>query len=143
MLLQGLLVVALLGITAAWDARTVAPLDRTAAVKAVGQCAIKTTGADERIAYFDPTAGDPSDVELYLNIRPSVRFYSDRAMLRLSNRPEVEEWLMTQSGNYIWTKAEWMEQIPDRFVIMSQDGDQRFLRAVDAADSRQMVPSRC
>jgi len=142
MLLQGLLVTALLGVTVAWDVRTIAPLDRAAAVKAVARCAVKTTGADETIAYFDPISRDPSGVEPYLNVRPSVRFYLDRPMLRLSDRAEVEEWL-TQGGKHMWTKAEWMERIPNRFVIVSKQEDQRFLQAVDGPDSRQHAALPC
>jgi hypothetical protein len=133
MMLQELLIAAMLVMTAVWDVRTVKPENRTGAVKTVGACVVKTTGAEERIGYFDPTPGSH-------DIRPSVRFYADRSMLRLSTRSEVEQWLAA-GGSYIWTTADAMEQTPDRFVVVSQHENQRLLRLVGRPDSPLLTGS--
>jgi hypothetical protein len=113
---------------ALWNIKVLKPVDLSQDVKTLGDRVVRVTPAHEKIAYYDPSEVDPSDVRVPIwNIRPSVRVYANRPMIRIRDPAQLDEWVK-QGGRFVWSDESFAEQIPASFILIAQAGKQQYLR---------------
>jgi 4-amino-4-deoxy-L-arabinose transferase-like glycosyltransferase len=116
-----------------WNIRVLKPMDYTWDVKALGDCVVRITPAHEQIAYYDPNE-TYQIIELPLwNIRPSVLFYANRPMIAVHDPGQLNEWVK-QGGRFVWTEASVADQISASFILIAQEGEQKYFRHADVSD---------
>ena len=64
---------------------------------------------------------------LLLHIRPSVRVYANRSMVRLLNPDQLREWAK-QGGRFLWTEKSLDDQIHPSFELIAAAGKQQYFR---------------
>jgi hypothetical protein len=118
---------------ALWNIKVLKPVDLSPDLKTLGDHVVRVTPTHEKIAYYDPTEVDPSDVRVSLfNIRPSVRVYANRPMIRIRNPGQLDEWVK-QGGRFVWSEESLADQIPASFILIAQVGKQQYFRHRDGS----------
>jgi 4-amino-4-deoxy-L-arabinose transferase-like glycosyltransferase len=130
---ETLALTALILFTALWNVQVLKPVDRSPDVKALGDCVVHITPAHEQIAYYDAIATPgTSDLRPLWNIRPSVRVYANRPMIRVRDPGQLEEWAK-QGGRFVWSYQFVADQIPASYILIAQVGEQRYYRHNDGS----------
>ena len=122
---------ALVLVVALWNVKVLKPVDLSPDVKALGARVVDVTPVQEQIAFYRPKEEEEEDFDLrgplLLNIRPSVRVYANRSMVRLLNPDQLREWAK-QGGRFLWTEKSLDDQIHPSFQLIAAAGKQQYFR---------------
>jgi hypothetical protein len=124
---ESLFLGALVLVVALWNVKVLKPVDLSPDVKALSARVADVTPVQEQIGFYRLKGEEDFDLRPLWNIRPSVRIYANRSMVRLSTPDQLREWAK-QGGRFLWTEKSLIDQVPTSFELIAAAGKQQYFR---------------
>jgi 4-amino-4-deoxy-L-arabinose transferase-like glycosyltransferase len=113
-------------VIALWNVKVLKPVDFSQDVKTLGDRVVGITPVREQIAYYHPKE-EGDELRPLFNIRPSIRVYTNRPMIRIHDPEQLDEWVK-QGGRFVWVEESLADEIPVSFMLIAQVEKQKYFR---------------